>query len=77
MYHGTSHAAADLIMQEGFKRSTDGMLGPGVYLSRDVQKTRPYAVEGLALLGIPGVIFKCRVRVGKVQPPQPSPFQHY
>ena len=30
-YHGTSSSAAKEIMKHGFRRSTGGMLGPGVY----------------------------------------------
>ncbi|XP_060727007.1 uncharacterized protein LOC132846349 [Tachysurus vachellii] len=65
MYHGTTLAAAKAIMQEGFRRSVDGMLGPGVYLSRSVDKAQRYPLnpppgERLAIL-------KLRVRVGKVK----------
>ncbi|GAA6093744.1 uncharacterized protein LOC108263802 [Tachysurus ichikawai] len=65
MYHGTTLAAAQAIMQEGFRRSADGMLGPGVYLSRSVDEAQCYPLnpspwERLAIL-------KLRVRVGKVK----------
>lgn len=42
MYHGTSSQNAQCILQHGFFRSADGMLGPGVYLSRDLQKASGY-----------------------------------
>lgn len=42
MFHGTSKQAAAQIMHEGFTPSTNGMLGPGVYLSRDVSKAAQY-----------------------------------
>ena len=35
MYHGTSWNVAQLIRDNGFNPSVDGMLGSGVYLSRD------------------------------------------
>ncbi len=34
-YHGTSFECAMHIIFEGFKRSKDGMLGEGVYVSTD------------------------------------------
>jgi len=45
MYHGTSEANARKIMRSGFKPSADGMLGRGVYLSRDLKKASHYPVE--------------------------------
>jgi len=48
MYHGTPNLEnAALIEQNGFKASTDGLLGPGVYVSRDVEKARKYAERGV------------------------------
>merc|ERR1712050_33040 len=35
-YHGTSSQNAPAIRKFGFVPSQDGMLGPGVYLSRDI-----------------------------------------
>jgi hypothetical protein len=62
MYHGTSAAAAKAIKQSGFRPSiTGGMLGKGVYLSRDIQKARAYSN------GIDGKILRCRVKTGKVK----------
>ena len=56
MYHGTSPEAAALIEQGGFKASRQGLLGPGVYVSRDVRKSRKYG----------GTVLEVLVRVGKV-----------
>ena len=59
MYHGTSAVAAAEIEAHGFRPSTDGMLGRGVYLSQNIAKARHYARNA-------GVIFKCLVDVGRV-----------
>ena len=40
MYHGTTREAADQIERSGFRPSTCGTLGPGVYASRDIKKAR-------------------------------------
>ncbi|KAG9328674.1 hypothetical protein JZ751_011492, partial [Albula glossodonta] len=64
MYHGTSKQAATLIKKNGFKQSTGGMLGPGVYVSRDGKKAAHYP------LNVPKdqkVVLKLTVRVGKVK----------
>jgi len=61
MYHGTSASNAQSIRRSGFRPSTVGMLGPGVYLSRDKRKAQAYAkAHG-------DVILTCRVSVGKVK----------
>ncbi|XP_058273455.1 uncharacterized protein LOC131370224 [Hemibagrus wyckioides] len=65
MYHGTTLSAARKIMCYGFKPSTDGMLGPGVYISRSLKKAKRYPLHpepGQRL-----AILKLRVRVGKVK----------
>ena len=56
MYHGTTPERAALIEQGGFKASTQGLLGPGVYVSRDVRKSRMYG----------STILEVMVRVGRV-----------
>jgi hypothetical protein len=56
MYHGTRPEVAALIEQGGFKASTMGLLGPGVYVSRDVRKSRKYG----------STILEVMVRVGRV-----------
>ncbi|KAJ8275643.1 hypothetical protein COCON_G00073950 [Conger conger] len=45
MYHGTSKEAAESIRCYGFSPSNDGMLGPGVYVSRDLQKASRYPLK--------------------------------
>ncbi|XP_072224832.1 uncharacterized protein [Leuresthes tenuis] len=63
MYHGTTRANARSIETSGFRRSSAGMLGPGVYLSRDLDKASRYPI------GHPGhdrVVIKVKVNVGKV-----------
>ena len=65
MYHGTSQAAAIQIKRggvHGLQPSTSGMLGAGVYCSRELQKARAYAKGNGG-----GVIFELRVRPGKVK----------
>lgn len=63
MYHGTTRKNAQSILANGFHRSSDGMLGPGIYLSRVQEKAKRYPInhpEG------DKVIIKVRVNVGKV-----------
>mmetsp|Transcript_66792 Transcript_66792/g.215902 ORF Transcript_66792/g.215902 Transcript_66792/m.215902 type:complete len:231 (+) Transcript_66792:15-707(+) len=57
MFHGTSAANASSIQIQGFRPSVDGMLGPGVYLSRDLRKAKAY---GPAML-------ECSVSLGRVK----------
>ncbi|KAM3598193.1 uncharacterized protein V6R79_014879 [Siganus canaliculatus] len=45
MYHGTTSKNARLISDTGFHRSSVGMLGPGVYLSRDLDKASRYPID--------------------------------
>ncbi|KAJ8342455.1 hypothetical protein SKAU_G00323830 [Synaphobranchus kaupii] len=45
MYHGTTKEAAESIKRYGFECSGDGMLGPGVYVSRDPQKAGRYPLD--------------------------------
>uniref|UniRef100_A0A667ZWR3 PARP catalytic domain-containing protein n=1 Tax=Myripristis murdjan TaxID=586833 RepID=A0A667ZWR3_9TELE len=63
MYHGTSRESAQLIMAHGFRQSEDGMLGRGVYLSRDIQKASRYPLE---LDESQRVVIKVKVNVGEV-----------
>ncbi|KAJ3600427.1 hypothetical protein NHX12_031410 [Muraenolepis orangiensis] len=63
MYHGTTRDIADVIMRDGFRQSSDGMLGRGVYLSRDLNKASRYPV------GLPEaqrVVLRVEVNVGRV-----------
>ena len=61
MFHGTSEEAGILIQKFGFKRSIDGMLGPGVYVSRSYEKAKNYTKEPHP------VILKLIVNVGKAK----------
>ena len=64
MYHGTTIDKARSIVMEGFRQSSDGLLGRGVYLSADVRKAERYPV------GIDrsySCIVKAYVNVGKVK----------
>uniref|UniRef100_A0A8C5N074 PARP catalytic domain-containing protein n=1 Tax=Leptobrachium leishanense TaxID=445787 RepID=A0A8C5N074_9ANUR len=63
MYHGTTAAAAEQIIMKGFRQSPDGMLGRGVYVSRDPNKAARYPLEDKR----DQVILKLRVNVGKVK----------
>ncbi len=64
MYHGTTFRRAANIHAKGFTRTPDGMLGAGIYLSRDIKKAAQYATAGN---GRPGIIIKCEVQVGRVK----------
>uniref|UniRef100_A0A8C5MTR7 PARP catalytic domain-containing protein n=1 Tax=Leptobrachium leishanense TaxID=445787 RepID=A0A8C5MTR7_9ANUR len=63
MYHGTTVSAAERIIRNGFRQSADGMLGRGVYVSRDRYKAARYPLGE----NYEQVILKLRVRVGKVK----------
>ncbi|CAB1413528.1 unnamed protein product [Pleuronectes platessa] len=63
MYHGTTRACAEDIQKSGFQQSSDGMLGRGVYLSRDLQKASRYPIDHPEY---DKVVIKVKVRVGKV-----------
>ncbi|XP_077411820.1 uncharacterized protein LOC144042760 [Vanacampus margaritifer] len=63
MYHGTTRQSADLIVLSGFRQSTDGMLGCGVYLSRDLQKAKRYPLHHP---DAEKVVLKVAVDVGRV-----------
>eukprot|EP00760_Papus_ankaliazontas_P031290 PhM_4_TR5224/c0_g1_i1/m.54887 len=58
MYHGTSAGSANQILADGgrFRQSANGMLGQGVYLTRDFQKAMNYGP----------VVFELRVDLGRV-----------
>jgi len=63
MYHGTLKTNAPAIISSGFRPSAGGTLGPGVYCSRDINKAMGYP----ACAPNDRVVFKLRVRVGKVK----------
>ncbi|XP_062392282.1 grass carp reovirus (GCRV)-induced gene 2o [Sardina pilchardus] len=64
MYHGTYLQHAKTIISNGFQQSTKGMLGPGVYVSRNIDKAKCYP---LITDKKDKVVFKLKVRVGKVK----------
>ena len=61
--HGTSRTIASAIMREGFRQSEDGMLGRGVYLSRDLNKASRYPLN---LPDSERVVLRVKVKVGNV-----------
>lgn len=63
MYHGTTRQNAYSIQATGFRQSPGGMLGRGVYLSRDLEKARCYPINHPDW---DKVVIKVRVNVGKV-----------
>ena len=64
MYHGTSRSSAREIIKEGFRASTGGCLGPGVYATRDISKARGYVKKRG---NVEGVILKVEVETGLVK----------
>lgn len=64
MYHGTSVANAKLIITNGFQQSPSGMLGKGVYVSRDQKKAERYP---LRMNSSERVALELHVRVGRVK----------
>ncbi|XP_078106007.1 uncharacterized protein LOC144517761 [Sander vitreus] len=64
MYHGTSIASARIIIANGFKQSSGGMLGRGVYVSRNIKKAAHYPLNSNIT---DRVVFKLHVRVGRVK----------
>ncbi|KAL4608620.1 hypothetical protein GN956_G24767 [Arapaima gigas] len=64
MYHGTHLQNAKVIISQGFQPSKDGLLGPGVYVSRNIDKAKCYPLQ---VDKKDKVVFKLRVRVGKVK----------
>ncbi|XP_038151157.1 grass carp reovirus (GCRV)-induced gene 2e [Cyprinodon tularosa] len=63
MYHGTTRQNAKIILENGFRQSEDGMLGPGVYLSRDLKKASRYPINHPEW---DRVVIKVKVNVGRV-----------
>lgn len=64
MYHGTSVASARLIIANGFQPSSGGMLGKGVYVSRDMKKAAHYPLMSQIT---DRVVLQLRVRPGRVK----------
>ncbi|XP_030648838.1 GCRV-induced gene 2p [Chanos chanos] len=64
MYHGTKVQTARAIIQNGFQQSRDGMLGPGVYVSRNQKKAERYPINSPPT---DRVVLKLSVDCGKVK----------
>uniref|UniRef100_A0A8C7EZZ0 Grass carp reovirus (GCRV)-induced gene 2p n=1 Tax=Oncorhynchus kisutch TaxID=8019 RepID=A0A8C7EZZ0_ONCKI len=64
MYHGTNVQTARLIITNGFRQSPDGMLGPGVYVSRNQQKAERYPLKSPSSNR---VVLQLRVNAGRVK----------
>lgn len=64
MYHGTSVDIARLIIANGFKQSSGGLLGKGVYVSRDKKKAAHYPRRSQIA---DRVVLEIRVRPGRVK----------
>lgn len=64
MYHGTSVVNARSIIANGFQQSTGGMLGKGVYVSRDKNKAERYPLSSNPS---DRVVLELHVRVGRVK----------
>ena len=60
LYHGTSAETAELIKREGFKPSTSGCLGPGVYVAR-ADKASRFAADSARHGGVSGAVLKLRI----------------
>lgn len=58
-FHGTTARSARSIEADGFRCSQSGMLGAGVYLSRDLHKVEAYG-------GPEGVVVQVRVQLGDI-----------
>uniref|UniRef100_A0A8P4K1Y8 PARP catalytic domain-containing protein n=1 Tax=Dicentrarchus labrax TaxID=13489 RepID=A0A8P4K1Y8_DICLA len=64
MYHGTTRQTAKSIQASGFRPSEDGMLGRGVYLSRDLEKASRYPLD---CPESDRAVVRVKVNVGKVK----------
>lgn len=64
MFHGTSVSSARLIIANGFNQSRRGMLGKGVYVSRDRTKAERYPLRAP---DSDRVVLELHVRVGRVK----------
>lgn len=63
MYHGTKLENVESILKNGLKASEKGMLGAGVYASREIDKTLAYGPVTFTLIVLTGRV--CRVEVDK------------
>ncbi|KAK3527098.1 hypothetical protein QTP86_010828 [Hemibagrus guttatus] len=64
MFHGTHIDNAENIISNGFKQSASGLLGKGVYVSRNIDKAKCYPLQTDKNNK---VVFKLKVNVGKVK----------
>ncbi|XP_034025449.1 uncharacterized protein LOC117509946 [Thalassophryne amazonica] len=64
MFHGTTVANARQIIPNRFKPSSDGMLGKGVYVSREKGKAQRYPLK---ISSSDRVVLELRVYVGRVK----------
>ncbi|XP_063058597.1 grass carp reovirus (GCRV)-induced gene 2o [Engraulis encrasicolus] len=64
MFHGTHLSHAKTIISNGFQQSKDGLLGAGVYVSRNKDKAKCYPLKEDVKNK---VVFKLKVDVGKVK----------
>ncbi|KAK6467911.1 hypothetical protein HHUSO_G34230 [Huso huso] len=64
MYHGTHISIAKNIIKGGFQRSKGGLLGAGVYVSRNIDKAKCYPLN---VEKKQRVVLKLKVQVGKVK----------
>ena len=62
-FHGTSAENAANILRNGFKCSTNGTLGPGIYMSKDISKVRGHVLVKFGT----GVILRLRVRWSEIR----------
>ena len=65
-YHGTAASNVESILASGLRESEKGMLGKGVYVSRDIRKTFWYTEDKNDGKG-PGACFKLLVYTGKTK----------
>ncbi len=63
MYHGTTERAAEQIKIRGFQPSAGGMLGRGIYLSRDLNKASRYPLDKPQ----ERAVIRVKVNVGRVK----------
>ena len=64
MYHGTLSRNVESILKNGFRPSSTGMLGPGVYTSKEIQKTYSYGDITFKLIVYMGRVKKVKVLNG-------------
>ena len=59
MYHATNATNIESILNNGFRKSTTGRLGAGVYCSLDINKAMGYGNVILKLLVYAGKTLRC------------------